>query len=119
MIKVVDMYGDYQRKDYRVIEDLCLAERKGSIDEATFQNEYKERRAYLVSGPAIKFSVSTQIDERKNGIQKYSVRIPVHTVVNGIAMNDGDYRLETRTRQVTTGRIRSIYGVCTAFEYHF
>lgn len=119
VIKVINTYGDYKEKDYGRIKKLCLTEREGSISEETFQNEYKDRRAYLVSGPAIKFSVSTQIDERKNRIEEYHVKIPVLTFVNGIAMNDGEYRLEKRTRKVSTGRIRRVYGECTAFEYHF
>lgn len=119
VIKVVQGYGDFQERDTSLVTGLCIAKYKGSITQEQFDEKYSGRDVRLISGPPIKYSVHTEVDERFTVTEDYIDQVSVPSYIDGVAMNDGKTIAVKKQREVVKGRLRSIYGQCTAFEYHF
>lgn len=119
VIKVVQGYGDFQESDASLVTSLCLAKYRGSITQDVFEDKYSDRNVRLISGPPIEYSVHTEVDERFTLTEEYIDQVSVPSYVDGVAMNDGETIAVKKKRKIVRGRLRNIYGQCTAFEYHF
>lgn len=119
VVKVYEAYGDYTDKDRLFTERLCLSKIKGAIAQDEFDRKYSETSVRLVSGPALKYSVKGQIDERRKEEEEYIDMVEVPTYINDVAMDDGRVMPVKKTRTVIHGSLRNINAECTAFEYHF
>jgi hypothetical protein len=119
VIKDVNGYGDFEKRDAALIAGLCLKKYKGSIMQEQFGKDYSDRNVRLVSGPPIEYSVHAEVDERFTATEEYVDQVVVPSYIDGVVMNDGKTIAVKKQRAVVKGRLRNIYGQCTAFEYHF
>jgi len=119
VLKSIDISGDQKEKDSSFAKRLCIDKLKGSISQEEFESRYANKPVRLISGPPMEINITTQIDERRMTTEQYIEKVFIPSYSNGVAMNDGEYVLVPRQREVVKGNLRQIYIRCLFFEYHF
>ena len=119
VVKSVLLHGDYKETDRSDMLRLCVANYRNSISQEAFEQQHGHKPVRLTSGAPIVYSVQAEYDDRRLVEESYVLAKPRLTWKNGVAMNDGESEYVEQRRLVHKGRIRSVRGDCSAFEYHF